>query len=190
MNTIFFSTRNYYIGKKRKSLRSPIKFRIYNDKRECIGYITNKKTFLQKIIGLNILPSVFEIRNANGVLKVSLLRTYPSFYATIIIMDDRGKKVGSIKQQFSLFRQNLKILNASNEFIGAICCNKKESCFTINNMSKDEIGEIKQRESRNALSRSGSSYDVVIEEIYSNAEDQIAVLASALAINMILQMIL
>lgn len=192
MNTIFFDTRNFFIEKKRKSSRSSNQFRIYNDRKECIAYIVQKKTFFQKIIGLNIFSFEFEIRSANGVLKVSLSRKFPWIYAGIVIKDADGKKIGSIKQRFSLFKKNIKILNVSNEVIAAIYGNKRDLCFRINNATQNEIGEIKQRENnlRNTSYKSNCKYEVAVEEICNSSEDKIAILTSALAINVILQMIL
>lgn len=188
MNTIFFGTTNYFIDKNRKNSRSLTKFHIYNDKRECIGYIRDKKTFLQKITGLNIFPSVFEIRNVNGVLKASLSCTFQGLFRLIVITDDNGKKIGSIKQQFSFFKQNLEILNASNEIIAVICGNKRDWYFTINNATKSEIGEIKKSEKtiRKSVAKSRYKFDVIINEIQSSNEDKVAILASAFTINMVL----
>ncbi|WP_426484752.1 hypothetical protein [Flavobacterium sp. 2] len=180
MNTIFFDTRNYLIDKKRKSSGNQV--RIYNDRRECIGFIAQGKTALQKNKGLNIFSAVFEIRNADGVLKVSLSRCRPIFCSKIIIKDADGKKVGSIEQQFSFFKRNLKVLNASNEVIAVIYGNKKNLCFTIVNISENEIGEIKRREDS---IRSSGTYDIIIDEICTSFEDKIAILSSALAINMV-----
>ncbi|MHC0442496.1 hypothetical protein [Flavobacterium sp. 3-210] len=180
MKTIFFDTRSYFIDKKRKKSRNQI--RIYNDRRECIGFITKGKPIAHKNKGLSIFLVVFELRNANGVLKVSLSRCWHVFYSKIVIKDADGKKVGSIEQRFSFFKRNLKILNAADEVIALIYGNKKGLCFTIANSSKNEIGKITRRDDS---IRSSGKYDIIIDEIVTSFEDKIVILSSALAINMV-----
>ncbi|WP_431242054.1 hypothetical protein ACQ9BO_19210 [Flavobacterium sp. P21] len=80
-----------------------------------------------------------------------------------------------------MFRRNIKILNAADNVIAKIYGNKKDLCFDITNSAENKIGEIKQREDS---IRSRIKYDSIIDEIYSEVDDKIAILASVFAINM------
>lgn len=181
MNTIFFDTGSYFIHKKRRGSAS--QFRIYNNRRECIGYIMQGKAISEKNKKMNVFSEVFEIRNANGVLKVSLSRYRFIFCPEIVIKDAEGKKVGSIIQQFSFFKHSFKILNSSCEVIAIIYRNRKDLCFTISGVAQNEFGEIKQR---GDSIRSWNKFDVLMDEVYIKVEDKIAILSSALAINVVL----
>ncbi|KAF2511405.1 hypothetical protein EYY60_08205 [Flavobacterium zhairuonense] len=179
MSASFFNTRNYLIYKKKEKSNSRGQFKIYNGNRECIGFITKKKSF-SKIAGLKIFPYLFEIRNANGVITATLSRGFLFFCDAIVIKDFNGNKIGSIKRQFSLFKQNIKILNNKNQVIAEIRGNKKDSCLAINIEEHITIGEIKQCSLRKTILQSCNKYDVVIEEIFRSVDDKMAIVSCAL----------
>jgi uncharacterized protein YxjI len=189
MTTDFFETDKYFVDKKNNFQES---YHIYNDKRERIGKIKQKLTALQKIIGLaiskKILPFAVEIRSANGRLEASIFRKgiFPS--SEIIVQDAFGKKVGVINQKFSFSKPEFKVLNASNEVIAKICDVWKKSDFIINDASENQIGSIDKNwnnSMKNAI-RSAKSYKVNIMTNYASNEEKIAILASVIIINAIL----
>ncbi|KAF2329820.1 hypothetical protein [Flavobacterium daemonense] len=192
MNKIFFDTKKYLIDRKRKKSHFLNQFRIYNDKRECIGFITERKTFLEKIIRFKFLPFSFEIRNANGVLNASLSRECFLFCGIVVIKDTNGKKIGSIRQKKSFYKRNLEIMNAADEVIAAIDRNKKDFCFTIIAVARNVLCEKKQKEKNldETISLSYNKYSIIVEEICSTVEDKMTIISSALTISILFKKIL
>lgn len=183
----FFETNNYFVDKKDGFQES---CHIYNEKREKIGRIRQKLTTIQKILPLTIskliLPFNVEIRSANGGLEASILKKGFFFKPEIVIQDASGKKVGIIDPKFSFFRPEFKILNNSNNVIAEICDVWKKTNFIINDSSEKQIGSIDNKwgGSMKNVQRSANSYNVNVMADYSNNEEKIAILSSAIVLNM------
>lgn len=187
MTSDFFETNNYFVDKKNSFQEH---YNVYNDKRERIGRIKQKLTSLQKILPLAVSKILFpfsvEIRSANGRLEASVLKKGIFSKAEIIVQDASGKKVGVINQKSKLFKPEFKILNTSNEVIAEIGDVWKKSNFIINDALQNQIGSIdkKLRKSMKKVVRSDNSYKVSISTTYSNTEEKVAILSSAIVINM------
>jgi uncharacterized protein YxjI len=183
----FFETNNYFVDKKNSFQEH---YNVYNEKRERIGRIKQKLTVLQKLLPVTLskrlLPFSVEIRSANGGLEASILKKGLFSKTEIIVQDASGKKVGVINQKSKLFKPEFKILNTSNEVIAEICDVWKKSNFIINDALANQIGSIDQKWSRsmNNFVRSDNSYNVNVVADYTNNEEKIAILSSAIVINM------
>lgn len=187
MNSDFFETNNYFIDKKNSFQEH---YNVYNDKRERIGRIKQKVTVLQKVLRLTLsktlLPFSIEIRSANGGLEASILKKGIFSKSQIIVQDASGKKVGVINKKTNRFKPEFKILNNANEVIAKIGDVWKKSNFIINDPSENQIGTIDNdwKGSMKNVVRSDNSYNVNIAANYSNKEEKVAILSTAIAINM------
>lgn len=183
----FFETSNYFVDKKNSFQEH---YNVYNEKRERIGRIRQKLTVLQKLLPVTLSKKLFpfsvEIRSANGGLEASILKRGLFLKTEIIVQDAFGKKVGVINQKFKLFKPEFKILNTSNEVIAEICDVWKKSNFIVNDALANQIGSIDQKWSRSMKNfvRSDNSYNVNVVADYTNNEEKIAILSSAIVINM------
>lgn len=183
----FFETSNYFVDKKDGFQTY---YHIYNDKREKIGRIKQDVSLVQKILRMavskTLLPFLVEIRSANGGLEASIFKKGSFLNSEIIIQDAYGKKVGTIDQKFSFFKPEFKILNSSNDVIAEICDVWKKANFIINDSAEKQIGSIDQKwtGTMKDVVRSPSSYNVNVTTNYSNNEEKIAILSSAIIINM------
>lgn len=183
----FFKTNNYFIDKKDNFQES---YHIYNDKRERIGRIKQKLTGLQKLARFTARQAVFpfcvEIRSANGGLEASIIRKGNFLKSEITVQDATGKKVGIIDRKSNFFKPVFKILNTSNEVIAVISDITKKSNIMINDSSENQIGTIVQKwgDTMKSTSRSVKSYNVNIMENHSDNEEKVAILTSAIVINM------
>jgi len=187
MNSDFFETNNYFVDKKNSFQEH---YQIYNHKRERIGKVKQKLTRAQKILrhlGRGWLPFFVEIRSANGGLEASVIRK-GIFISEIIIQDADGKKVGAIDSKSSFSKPEFKILNASNEIIAEIGDVWKKSNFIINDSAENQIGSINKKwtGSMQNMVRSGRSYNVNIMDNFGNNDEKLAILTSAIVINMFL----
>ena len=189
MTSDFFETNNYFVDKKNSFQEH---YNVYNDKRERIGRIKQKLTLLQKVLGFAVSKTFFpfsvEIRSANGGLEASILKKGIFSTEGIIVKDASGKKVGAINKTPNLFRPEFKILNSANELIAEIGDVWKKSNFIIHDSLENQIGSIDKKWSgamKNVV-RAENSYNVSFSANYSNNEEKIAILSSAIVINMFL----
>ncbi|MTH14815.1 phospholipid scramblase-related protein [Flavobacterium sp. LC2016-01] len=187
MPSDFFEINNYFVDKKNGLQEN---CHIYNEKRERIGRIKQKFSLIQKvlptIISKSILPFNIEIRSANGGLEATILKRGNFLKSEIIIQDASGKKIGAINRNFSFSKPEFKILNTSNKVIAEICDVWKKSNFIINDSSENQIGSIHNNWNGNMKNSipSTDSYKISVMPIYSQYEEKIAVLASAIVVNM------
>lgn len=183
----FFETNNYFVDKKNGFQES---CHIYNEKRERIGRIKQKFSFIQKIlpatIGKSLLPFNIEIRSANGGLEATISKRGNFLKSEIVIQDATGKKIGAINPKFSFSKPEFKILNTSNHVIAEICDVWKKSNFIINDSSENQIGSIHNNWTGTLKNKptSTDSYKISVMPNYSKYEEKIAVLSSAIVLNM------
>jgi uncharacterized protein YxjI len=183
----FFETNNYFVDKKNSFQEH---YNVYNDKRERIGRIKQKLTVVQKVLRFTItktlLPFSVEIRSANGGLEASILKKGLFSKSEIIVQDASGKKVGVINRNSKLFKPEFKILNSTNEVIAKIGDVWKKYNFIINDPLENQIGTIDHqwKGSMKNVARADNSYNVSIATNYSNNEEKVAILSTAIVINM------
>ncbi|MNQ56477.1 Scramblase [compost metagenome] len=187
MNSDFFEINNYFVDNI-SSLRK--KYHIYNNKRERIGSIKQDLTFRQKILKLipckTLFPFLIEIRNANGGLESSIAKRSFSFVSDITLYDALGKKIGTIYRR-NFFTPEFKVLNASNEVIAEIRDAWHGPNFVVYDTTERQIGSIDKKwtgRMKNFV-KSNRSYNVSMSTNYSENENRIAILTSAIAINML-----
>ncbi|HEY0261953.1 MAG TPA: phospholipid scramblase-related protein, partial [Chitinophagales bacterium] len=168
-------------------------YQIYNDKGEAIGVIKQKLSAGQKILRLLInkamLPFLLEIKNSNDELEASISRGWTIFMSKIIIQDADGNKIGAVQQKFKLFKPTFKILDASETIIAEISGDWKAWNFVINDASNTQIGSITKKwaGAMKEIFTSADKYNVNIDSNYSNKENKIAILSSAITIDMVLK---
>jgi len=187
MNSDFFEIDNYFVD-KRSSLRK--NYHIYNDKRERIGSIKQNLTLKQKMLKLfpcrTLFPFLIEIRNANGGLESSIAKHSFSLMSDIIVYDSQGKKVGAINKK-KFFKPEFMVLNASNEVIAEIRDGWHGPNFVVYDPAEKQIGSIDKKwngKMRNFV-RSNRSYNVHMSANYSEDENRVAILTTAITMNML-----
>jgi Scramblase. len=193
MNTDFFNVNSYFIDQKRFFFKFYRHYQIYNEKRECIGLIKQRFTLKEKLlrfaISKTLLPFVFEIRSCNGALLASISRGWIFMKSKIIIQDSKGEKIGSIKRKFVFFKPVFYILSASDEIIAEISGDLKKWNFVISDPSHNQIGSIDKKwiEAMKGLFRSADKYNVNFEADYVDKSKKIAILSTAIIIDMVIK---
>ncbi|XGB39002.1 MAG: hypothetical protein LVT47_12595 [Cyanobacteria bacterium LVE1205-1] len=107
----------------------------------------------------------------------------------IIISDGSGNKLGSVQQKFKLFKPNFKIYDSNEVQIAEITGDWKAWNFTITDAAGTQIGTIgkKWAGALTELFTTADKYNVSIDPTYANKENKIAILASAITIDMVLK---
>lgn len=193
MNSNFFNTSSYFIDEKVNFFKFENCYTIYNDKGENIGAVKQKLSTGQKILRLLVnkamLPFLLEIKNTNDEVEASISRGWTFFMSKIILQDGQGNKIGTVQQKFKLFKPTFIILNSSDEKIAEITGDWKAWNFTIKDTSDVQIGLISKKwaGAMKEIFTSADKYNVSIDANYSNTENRIAILSSAITIDMVLK---
>jgi hypothetical protein len=84
MKTTFFDLNNYIVDENVDYFRFKNSYKIRNNQGEEIGYVLQKNSASQKILGLlinkNFLPFNMEITDSSGNLQASISRGWNLFY--------------------------------------------------------------------------------------------------------------
>lgn len=193
MNSTFFETNSYFIDEKVNMFKFENCYQIFNDKGENIGSIRQKLTFGQKLLRLLLnkamLPFLLEIRNSENELEASISRGWTFFMSKIKIEDAHGKNIGIIRQKFKLFKPTFKIYNTAEMLIAEITGDWKAWNFVIKDPKGAQLGAITKKwaGAMKELFTTADKYNVNIDPNYANTQNKIAILASAITIDMVLK---
>ena len=193
MNSNFFDSNSYFIDEKVNFFKFENCYQIFNEHGQNIGAVKQKLSAGQKLLRLLInkqmLPFLLEIKNTDDRLEASISRGFNFFLSKISIKDSQGNLIGTIKQKFRFFKPTFKIFNAQDIQIAEITGDWRAWNFTINDTSNNKIGSISKKwaGAMQELFTSADKYNVNIEPNYSNKENKIAILSSAITIDMVLK---
>lgn len=193
MNSNFFDSNSYFIDEKVNFFKFENCYQVYDENGQNIGAVKQKLSAGQKLLRLLInkqmLPFLLEIKNTDDRLEASISRGFNFFLSKISIKDSQGNLIGTIKQKFRFFKPTFKIFNAQDIQIAEITGDWRAWNFTINDTSNNKIGSISKKwaGAMQELFTTADKYNVNIEPNYSNKENKIAILSSAITIDMVLK---
>ncbi len=193
MNSNFFDSNSYFIDEKVNFFKFENCYQVYDENGQNIGAVKQKLSAGQKLLRLLInkqmLPFLLEIKNTDDRLEASISRGFNFFLSKISIKDSQGNLIGTIKQKFRFFKPTFKIFNAQDIKIAEITGDWRAWNFTINDTSNNKIGSISKKwaGAMQELFTTADKYNVNIEPNYSNKENKIAILSSAITIDMVLK---
>lgn len=189
----FFDSNSYFIDEKVKVLKFENGYRIFNEKGDETGSVSQKMTTGQKInqvmLNKGVVPFHLEIKDDNDELLATIKRGWTLLISTITIEDAQGKKIGSIKQKFKLFKPTFKIYDSSEKLLATIKGDWKAWKFVVNNASDKQIGTINKKWTglMKEIFTTADKYHVNIEHQFESEESKIAVISSAITIDMVLK---
>lgn len=193
MNSNFFEGNSYFIDEKVNFFKFENCYQIYNESGVNIGAVKQKLSAGQKALRLLInkamLPFLLEVKNENDEVQASISRGWTFFMSKITIKDAQENVVGTIQQKFKFFKPTFKIMNASEEVIAVISGDWKAWNFSIKDANESEIGTISKKwaGAMQEIFTSADKYNVTIDPTYSNNANKMAILASAITIDMVLK---
>ena len=193
MTKDFLATNSYFIDEKVNFLKFENCYLIYDNSGNSIGSINQKVPLSQKILRLllnkKMLPFRLEIRDSNKHLLSSINRGWTFFMSTIIIRDSNNVVIGSIKQKFKFFKPTFQIFDTSNKLVAIITGDWKAWSFIIKDASDNQIGTINKKwaGAMKEIFTTADKYNVNIEAGFTNDIAKLAILSSAITIDMILK---
>jgi uncharacterized protein YxjI len=168
----FFDTNNYFIDEKVNMLKFENEYKVFNEQAVQIGMIKQKLSGGEKVLRLlfnkSMLPFHLEIKDANDQLQA---------------------KIATVEQKFTMLKPNFKIYNNQHAQIAEISGDWKAWNFSIFDTNKNQIGSITKKWAGVAKEffTTADKYNVNINPVFSNPNDKIAVIASAVTIDMVLK---
>jgi uncharacterized protein YxjI len=181
------------IDEKVNAFKFENEYKVFDESNNQIGSINQKLTGGQKILRLLLnkamLPFTLDIVDTNGMTLAKIQRGWTFFMSKISIVDDKGNTVGFIKQKFKLFKPTFEIQSEKNEPIGKITGDWKAWDFKIFDDKEIQIGTVSKKWAgllKEAFT-TADKYIVTIESNYLSKENRIAILASAITIDMVLK---
>jgi uncharacterized protein YxjI len=181
------------IDEKVNAFKFENEYKVFDEENNQIGAINQKISGGQKLLRLLLnkamLPFTLEIVDENGNIQARIQRGWTFFMSKISILDDKDNTIGHIKQKFKLFKPTFEILTENNVPIGKITGDWKAWDFKIFDDKDIQIGTVNKKWA-GFLKEAFTTADKYVVNIESNnisKENRIAILASAITIDMVLK---
>lgn len=189
----FFESDSYFIDEKVNFIKFANEYKVYDAEGAHIGMVKQKLTGAQKamrlLISKAILPFTLEIQNQVGEVQSTIQRGWTIFMSKILVKDGNGIDIGSIQQQFKLFKPKFKIFNPQGTQIAEITGDWKGWNFVIKNEHGEQIGTINKKWAGVAkeIFTSADKYNVSIDPAYPEDTNKMLILSTAITIDMVLK---
>lgn len=190
----FFQSNNYFIDEKLNLFKFENAYKIFNDKGENIGAITQRLSIGEKILRLivnkKMLPFQLDIHNHEGEVQTTIQRGWTFWLSSIQVFNKHGEVIGTIKQKFRFFKPEFQIADAKGKTIGSITGDWKAWSFEIKDASNKIIGSVDKKWNGIAkeMFTSADKYNVSIDPAFSaSIEQKQAIISCAITIDMVLK---
>ena len=189
----FFDTTSYFIDEKVNFLQFENEYKVFNDRGEHIGAVKQKLSGGDKVLRLlfnkAMMPFHLQIQNASGMVEATIDRGWTFFMSKITVSGPQGMPLGRVEQKFAFFKPTFKIFDTNNVFLAEITGDRKECNLVINNAQDQQNGQITKKWAGLAqeIFTTADKYNVTLTEYNMSPEHKIAVLASAITIDMVLK---
>jgi uncharacterized protein YxjI len=145
---------------------------------------------LTLLINKAMMPFQLEITDTNNELQATISRGWTFWMSKIVVTDPNGTEIGHIKQKFKFFKPTFLINDpASGENIAQITGDWKAWNFTITNPNGIEMGKISKKWAGavKEIFTSADKYNVSINPDYAENNRKVAIVATAITIDMVLK---
>ncbi|PYF72462.1 LURP-one-related/scramblase family protein [Pedobacter nutrimenti] len=193
MNSNFFDGQDYFIDEKVNMFKFENAYKVFDEKGENIGAVKQVLTFGQKMLRLlvdkRMLPFKLNIVNNDDEIQASISRGFTFFMSKILINDAYGNPLATIKQKFKFFKPTFKIEDPDGNPIAEITGDWKAWNFVIKDSNQIEIGSISKKwaGALKEIFTTADKYNVHIDPNYSQNQHKVAILSSAITIDMVLK---
>lgn len=189
----FFDYNTYFVDESVRLIKFENAYKVYNDQGEQIGAVQQVMSPLMKVLTLLVnramLPFTLDVRDAQGAVEATLKRGLTFWLSKVSVFDGQGTLIASIQQKFSLLKPSLRILDASGNEIANISGDWKAWQFEIKGAAGDPIGAISKKWGGAAREffTSADKYNITIDKEGLPREHKIAILSTAIAVDMLLK---
>jgi len=190
----FFETNNYFIDEKIGLFKFSNIYKIYDEHGEQIGnikqHVSGWHKFLRLLANLKpMMPFALAIKDMQDITLVTIRRGWTFWMSKIVIEDVHGTALGYIRQKFKFMKPTFRILDANEVQIAEITGDWKGWNFVIKDESEHQIGTITKKWNgilKEAFT-TADKYIVTIVPEYAEDAKKIAIVATAITIDMVLK---
>lgn len=189
----FFESNDYFIDEKVAFLKFHNEYKVYDNTATRVGTIVQRVTgwhkFLRLFLNKALFPFTLEVIDNNDKVLVTIRRGWTFWLSKITILDGEGAVTGFIKQKFRLLKPRFQIFGAQGELIAEINGDWKAWNFGITGAAGNPIGSISKKWAGVAKEffTSADKYYVTIDPAYAEDGNKIAIVATAITIDMVLK---
>jgi len=190
----FFLGDEYFIDEKVNFLKFTNEYKVYNETGIQIGTINQRMSaghkFLTLLINKAMMPFKLEITDVEGKLQATISRGWTFWMSKIIVTDPNGADIGLIKQKFKFFKPTFIISEpTSGSEIAQITGDWKAWNFDIKNPAGQDMGKISKKwaGAMKEIFTSADKYNVSIDPNYAENNNKVAIVATAITIDMVLK---
>jgi len=190
----FFLGDEYFIDEKVNFLKFTNEYKVYNETGIQIGTINQRMSaghkFLTLLINKAMMPFKLEITDVEGKLQATISRGWTFWMSKIIVTDPNGAEIGLIKQKFKFFKPTFIISEpTSGSEIAQITGDWKAWNFDIKNPAGQDMGKISKKwaGAMKEIFTSADKYNVSIDPNYAENNNKVAIVATAITIDMVLK---
>jgi uncharacterized protein YxjI len=189
----FFESNEYFIDEKVAFLKFHNEYKVYDNTATQVGTIVQRVSgwhkFLRLFLNKALFPFTLEVIDNNQKVLVTISRGWTFWLSKITIMDGEGKVAGSIRQKFRFLKPRFQIFGAQGEQVAEINGDWKAWNFSITDAVGTPIGSISKKWAGVAKEffTSADKYYVTIDPAYAEDRNKIAIVATAITIDMVLK---
>lgn len=189
----FFTGNDYFIDEKVGLFKFSNAYKLYNNEGIQIGNIVQKVSGFHKLLRLVInkqmMPFMLEIKDMNDNVQVTIQRGWTFWMSKISITDQNGTLLGKVSQKFKMFKPSFAITDATDNNIAKITGDWKAWNFSIEDAAGNSIGSINKKWAgvMKEMFTTADKYRVSIEPGVAEDFKKVAILASAITIDMVLK---
>jgi uncharacterized protein YxjI len=189
----FFLGDEYFIDEKVNLLKFTNEYKVYNETGLQIGAIKQRMSGWHKVLTLLInkkmMPFQLEITDVNDQLQATISRGWTFWMSKITVTDPNGVVVGLINQKFKFFKPEFLINDANGVNLAKITGDWKAWNFSIVNPAGAEMGKISKKwgGAMKEIFTTADKYNVSIDPNYAESNNKVAIVATAITIDMVLK---
>jgi uncharacterized protein YxjI len=189
----FFLGDEYFIDEKVNLLKFTNEYKVYNETGLQIGAIKQRMSGWHKVLTLLInkkmMPFQLEITDVNDQLQATISRGWTFWMSKITVTDPNGVVVGLINQKFKFFKPEFLINDANGANLAKITGDWKAWNFSIVNPAGAEMGKISKKwgGAMKEIFTTADKYNVSIDPNYAESNNKVAIVATAITIDMVLK---
>lgn len=192
----FFEGNHYFIDEKVGLFKFSNQYRVYNEEGLQLGNIVQRVSGWHKVLRLignlkAMMPFTLEIQDMDGVVQAIIRRGWTFWLSKIQIVDAGDNTIGFVRQKFRWFKPNFRIYDNEELEIANINGDWKAWNFRITEGSSDgpQIGTITKKWNGvvKEFFTTADKYVVSIEPAVAEDTRKIAIVATAITIDMVLK---
>lgn len=190
----FFVGDEYFIDEKVNFLKFTNEYKVYNERGTNIGLIKQRMNGWHKVFTLLVnkamLPFQLEIIDMNGQLQATINRGWTFWMSQIIVTGANGAEIAYIQQKYTFLKPTFLINEPSTGVnIGQITGDWKAWNFAIKDPSGANIGKITKKwaGAMKEIFTTADKYNVSIDPKYAENNNKVAIVATAITIDMVLK---